>query len=288
MGDCRRAAAMMREPVSRTAALRSFDVLKSAYLAWRAFLLRDGRWRPEDFKTFYLAEIDAPFKADPLLDRARFDHQLFPSLWDGLPILQGATAPPALALSTLGDDWPGSSLAAQLTNNPLARVLLAFIWKQGDLLKVNHVLKGMQEQRRPEHGDAFVLWQFGRHLADPWTQPIFDQHTSRHRLVLRRMRPGRRGRIPLSYDQYVHLFGRRRSLIPAHEASLRNARRGKQFIIWWKRAVEPRLPHVDSGPPARAEAIVWSDRIMFCLGKAAEIVRRIHEAKGDSEPRSTP
>jgi hypothetical protein len=39
-----------------------------------------------------------------------------------------------------------------LTNNPLARVLLAFIWKQGDSLKVNHVLKGLQGQRRPEHG----------------------------------------------------------------------------------------------------------------------------------------
>lgn len=67
---------------------------------------------------------------------------------------------------------------------PLERLMIATLWKQGDLGKIGHIAAGIVE-----HADAIrsnfteskapVFRQFGRHMAKPESEPIADQHSLR-------------------------------------------------------------------------------------------------------------
>ena len=62
-------------------------------------------------------------------------------------------------------------------------MLLGFIWKQGDYQKVTHVLEGLRGAALSPAASV-VLYQFGRHLANPMEEPILDQHSCRARPLL--------------------------------------------------------------------------------------------------------
>jgi len=89
----------------------------------------------------------------------------------------------AIDLAALQEDWQPASISTKITDNSLARFLLAFIWKQGDFDKVKHVLAGFVGT---DGTSAVVLRQFGRHLKSPLMQPIFDQRTARHIMLYSR------------------------------------------------------------------------------------------------------
>ncbi|CAN1592922.1 hypothetical protein [Pseudomonas mediterranea] len=67
---------------------------------------------------------------------------------------------------------------------PLERLMIATLWKQGDLGKIKYIAAGIVE-----HADAIrsnltessapVFRQFGRHLAKPESEPMADQHSLR-------------------------------------------------------------------------------------------------------------
>ena len=60
---------------------------------------------------------------------------------------------------------------------PLEKLFYAMAWKNGDLLKLKHILIGIQDSDFDEkRKSAFVFYQFGRHLANPQVEPIIDQH----------------------------------------------------------------------------------------------------------------
>lgn len=64
---------------------------------------------------------------------------------------------------------------------PLEKLLYALAWKNGDLQKVGHIVKGASEAGQSiqmNNGPAQVFRQFGRHLADR-SEPIVDQHVLR-------------------------------------------------------------------------------------------------------------
>lgn len=59
----------------------------------------------------------------------------------------------------------------------LEKLLLALIWKNGDLAKIHHIVLGIKGELA-ENG-RLVFHAFGSHLANPTENPIIDQHVIR-------------------------------------------------------------------------------------------------------------
>jgi len=57
------------------------------------------------------------------------------------------------------------------------KLLYAILWKQGDLKKISHILKGIMDLEHAEKHGA-VFHQFGKHLRTK-EEPIVDQHVLR-------------------------------------------------------------------------------------------------------------
>ncbi|MCK9450762.1 MAG: hypothetical protein M0Q90_03655 [Bacteroidales bacterium] len=66
-------------------------------------------------------------------------------------------------------------------SDPLAKILYATAWKNGDLKKVKHIIKGIldSENNDNDQDDALVFYQFGKYLTKKSGQPIIDQHVIR-------------------------------------------------------------------------------------------------------------
>jgi hypothetical protein len=73
-----------------------------------------------------------------------------------------------------------TDITEKLTD-PLTKLLYATAWKNGDLKKIKHIIKGILEAEK-EHSvqdDALVFYQFGKYLTKTPGQPIIDQHVIR-------------------------------------------------------------------------------------------------------------
>ena len=73
-----------------------------------------------------------------------------------------------------------STITSKLTD-PLTKLLYAIAWKNGDLKKIKHIIKGVtdSENKDSEQDDALVFYQFGKYLTKISGQPIIDQHVIR-------------------------------------------------------------------------------------------------------------
>lgn len=71
-------------------------------------------------------------------------------------------------------------ITSKLTD-PLNKLLYATLWKNGDLQKIKHIVKGILESDKVnEHQNgALVFYQFGKFLTKEKGQPIVDQHVLR-------------------------------------------------------------------------------------------------------------
>jgi hypothetical protein len=65
--------------------------------------------------------------------------------------------------------------------DPLVKLLYATAWKNGDLIKVKHIIKGVMDAEKEdiERNEALVFYQFGKYLTKTPGQPIIDQHVIR-------------------------------------------------------------------------------------------------------------
>lgn len=65
--------------------------------------------------------------------------------------------------------------------NPIAKLLYALVWKQGDLQKLKSIIQGIEEVEDPDNDKktALVFYCYGNHLGDPARFPIIDQHVVR-------------------------------------------------------------------------------------------------------------
>lgn len=65
--------------------------------------------------------------------------------------------------------------------NPIAKLLYALVWKQGDLQKLKQIIQGIEEVENPDKDkkDALVFYSYGNHLGNPTKFPIIDQHIVR-------------------------------------------------------------------------------------------------------------
>lgn len=65
--------------------------------------------------------------------------------------------------------------------NPIAKLLYALVWKQGDLQKLKQIIQGIEDVEKPDNDkkDALVFYCYGNHLGNPKKFPIIDQHVIR-------------------------------------------------------------------------------------------------------------
>lgn len=65
--------------------------------------------------------------------------------------------------------------------DPLTKLLYSTVWKNGDIKKIKHIIKGIKEvnDNSNEQDDALVFYQFGKYLTKTPGQPIIDQHVLR-------------------------------------------------------------------------------------------------------------
>jgi hypothetical protein len=70
---------------------------------------------------------------------------------------------------------------SSLIKDPLCKLLYATAWKNGDLKKIKHIVKGIIEvnQEETDQNSALVFYQFGKYLTNTPGQPIIDQHVIR-------------------------------------------------------------------------------------------------------------
>jgi hypothetical protein len=130
---------------------------------------------------------------------------------------------------------------------PLERLAIATLWKQADLGKVRHIAAGFVEnesERRTNHAetDAPVFRQFGRHLSNPASQPIVDQHTLR----------------AYRYQQEENIYDSR------HRLNTVKAQEVKEYAAW-VRVLANREPSL-----GKTDRMYEFDQSMFALGKATK------------------
>lgn len=135
-----------------------------------------------------------------------------------------------------------------LTDNPLAQLLYAVIWKNGDLNKFGPIKKGLLDENKDQlkkvENQSYVFYQFGRHLKDN-AQPIVDQHTVRAVMLLDKLLK-KRCSSDLSVEQI-------RALKKPNKA------RYEYMLCWVERNLAGQC----------IETRVLLDRILFMYGKLA-------------------
>lgn len=81
----------------------------------------------------------------------------------------------------LNDNLDFSSDVTAKITDPLSKILYSIAWKNGDLVKIKHIIKGIldcdEEVTSPT--EALVFYQFGKYLTKRNGQPIIDQHVLR-------------------------------------------------------------------------------------------------------------
>lgn len=81
----------------------------------------------------------------------------------------------------IGKDHSFSNHIVTESSDPLTKLLYAVCWKNGDLKKVKHIIKGVldKNQTKDDQEAALVFYQFGKYLTKEQGQPIIDQHVIR-------------------------------------------------------------------------------------------------------------
>ncbi len=83
-------------------------------------------------------------------------------------------------LGILDDNHAFSKDMNDKLTDPLTKLLYATAWKNGDLPKIKHIIKGvLKEKDESDEEQAIVFHQFGRYLTKTPGQPIIDQHVIR-------------------------------------------------------------------------------------------------------------
>jgi hypothetical protein len=289
----------------------AFKNLKKTYCEWRALVGEFDQVPVNILSNFYREKIESAFKPG-ILTTAIFDFEdkeietglkhghsndakiklaNFPSLNRDLPIHPQTNAGVTIGSLELNElkEWNKKNAWEACKGSPIARFLLAYIWKMNNFAKVRNVLEGFHEapstpvrkprgqagrdeeeiEEKANDENAIVMRQFGRHLRSATTQPIFDQHTARYLIVSEQIekKPGMR------YKTYCELFTK--GNIPDSAPKLRTAALREEFVTWWDRHIALKG---DGG--SNSDKYLWADRIMFSLGKAAGLVAPKKEREG--------
>ncbi|GGB83118.1 hypothetical protein [Dyadobacter sediminis] len=135
--------------------------------------------------------------------------------------------------------------------DPLTKILYAMIWKNGDLKKIKHIIRGAAETSNINSGtlpdDAIVFYQFGKYLSGKSGEPIIDQH------VLRAF-----GIFKASNLREVAPWRTFKLVTSAHHDLI------KEYIDWLSSdIIQPELRAINNYS-------YYIDRVLFALGKYAK------------------
>ena len=150
-----------------------------------------------------------------------------------------------------------ADLSARL-ETPLEKLLYALAWKNGDLQKVAHIIKGAADVRPTSltNGPGQVFRQFGRHLADR-SESIVDQHVLRAFELYEQMNTSNPVKVEairkkINWDKDVACIER--------------------YKLWLNE-------HFNERQISEPEYVVTIDMVLFALGRAVKITSK----RGNSE-----
>jgi hypothetical protein len=152
-----------------------------------------------------------------------------------------------------------ADLSARL-ETPLEKLLYALVWKNGDLQKVAHIVKGAADVRPASliNGPGQVFRQFGRHLADR-SESIVDQH------VLR------------AFELYEQL----NSPDSAKVKAIRKKINWDKDVACIERYKHWLCEHFQERQDAEPGFVVNIDMVLFALGRAVKITRTRGNGEND-------
>lgn len=84
-----------------------------------------------------------------------------------------------IASNALGENLNITDNFSNRLNTPLEKLMYAVLWKNGDLKKIKHIVKGIKNTTKSEVEEGIVFHQFGRFLTGQTGEPIIDQHVIR-------------------------------------------------------------------------------------------------------------
>ncbi|GGG52682.1 hypothetical protein [Epilithonimonas arachidiradicis] len=86
-----------------------------------------------------------------------------------------------VAANILDQNYQFNSEVSFEESHVVTKLLYALAWKNGDLKKINHIIKGIlsTEDEELQVTESLVFHQFGRHLTKKSNEPIIDQHVIR-------------------------------------------------------------------------------------------------------------
>lgn len=148
-------------------------------------------------------------------------------------------------MKILGDD---NNINDVSTFSATEKLLYALIWKNGDLLKIKHIVNGILADEEKDVEAAIVFNQFGKYLSGRQNEPIIDQHVLRAFAVCK-----------FSDDDTKVAKYRRMSVVTKNEVPLIN-----QYKEWLSKDL-----HADLR--AHSEYNFHVDKLLFGLGRYLKI-----------------
>ena len=137
--------------------------------------------------------------------------------------------------------------------NPLNKLLYSIIWKQGDLLKLNHIVKGINYNSGDIIEDGIVFNQFGKYLANRDIEPIIDQHV---------IRAFGCKKYPINDPKFCN-FRKMAALNKSHLADIECYK-----ILVKSGDINPEIN------PKDKEFLYFVDNVLFALGKAIKLKKQ--------------
>lgn len=132
--------------------------------------------------------------------------------------------------------------------SPIEKLLYAMVWKNGDLLKLKHIVHGVYDELPTyKESDGIVLFYFGKYLSEPKFNSIIDQHVIRTYKLYSCNDEG--------VYREIRMFD---GVKKKHENDV------KGYINWLKANIDNELKY-DS------DTMYEIDKLLFQLGKAIKI-----------------
>jgi hypothetical protein len=134
------------------------------------------------------------------------------------------------------------------SNDPVLKLLYAMVWKQGDLKKISRIIEGIKNENS-NAGNSVVFHQFGKHLANPSTEPIIDQHVIRAFAVYK---------ADPSDEETINKLRKKEVLTNKDSASIRSYKEWLQT-------------NIQKEPKEKRDYLYEIDKILFSTGKVIKV-----------------
>ncbi len=136
--------------------------------------------------------------------------------------------------------------------DPLTKLLYSTVWKNGDIKKIKHIIKGIKEvnDNSNEQDDALVFYQFGKYLTKTPGQPIIDQHVLRAFAIYKS-----------TDDNNIETLQKLETLKKTHKTLI------NEYINWLQ------SDELTNELKAIAEYTYFIDKLLFATGKTIKFVK---------------